>query len=45
VLYHAGLVQRRRSASAVSYWLTSTDILACCRVLASKRLDPRERAR
>ena len=45
VLYHAGLVQRRRNASAVFYWLTSADILRCCRLLASRRLDPHERAR
>lgn len=45
VLYHAGLVQRRRDASAVFYWLTSSEILRCCRLLGSRRLDGASRAR
>lgn len=45
VLYHAGLVQRRRDASAVFYWLTSPDVLGCCRVLASRKLDSTPRSR
>jgi ArsR family transcriptional regulator len=45
VLYHAGLVQRRRYASAVFYWLTSSDVLRCCRMLASRKLDGNPRAR
>ena len=45
VLYHAGLVQRRRDASAVFYWLTSSEVLRCCRFLASRRLDPHARER
>jgi DNA-binding transcriptional ArsR family regulator len=42
VLYHAGLVQRRRDASVVYYWLTSSEVLRCCRALASRRLDARK---
>ena len=45
VLYHAGLVQRRRDASAVFYWLTSKDVLRCCRVLASRSLESKARTR
>jgi DNA-binding transcriptional ArsR family regulator len=45
VLYHAGLVQRRRDASAVFYWLTSADVLRCCRVLASRKLEPKSGTR
>jgi ArsR family transcriptional regulator len=45
VLYHAGLVQRRRDASAVFYWLTSDEVLRCCRVLASRKLEPASRSR
>ena len=45
VLFHAGLVQRRRDASAVFYWLTSNEVLRCCRFLASKKLDARPHAR
>lgn len=39
VLFHAGLVQRRRDAAEVFYWLTSPDVLRCCRVLGSRRLQ------
>ena len=45
VLYHAGLVQRRRDASAVFYWLTSSDVLRCCRVLASRKFNAKPRTR
>jgi ArsR family transcriptional regulator len=45
VLFHAGLVQRRRDASAVFYWLTSDDVLRCCKFLGSRRLDPKARTR
>jgi len=41
VLYHAGLVQRRRDASAVFYWLSSADVVRWCRFLATRRLDER----
>jgi DNA-binding transcriptional ArsR family regulator len=40
VLFHAGLVQRRRDASVVRYWLTSDELLRWCRYLASRRLEP-----
>ena len=36
VLYHAGLVQRRRSASTVIYSVTSPDLLEWCRYLGSR---------
>src|SRR5919198_721629 len=39
VLYHAGLVQRRRDASAVFYWLSSADLVRWCRFLAARKLD------
>lgn len=39
VLFHAGLVQRRRDASVVRYWLTSDELLRWCRYLATRRLD------
>jgi DNA-binding transcriptional ArsR family regulator len=35
VLHHAGLVDRRREASAVIYWVVSNRILECCRYLAA----------
>jgi DNA-binding transcriptional ArsR family regulator len=44
VLYQAGLVRRRRDASAVLYSLVSSDVLRVCGVLSSKQLE-RRRAR
>ena len=38
VLFHAGLVQRQREASAVIYRLTSPDLLEWCRYLATPNL-------
>jgi DNA-binding transcriptional ArsR family regulator len=38
VLHHAGLVDRRREASAVIYWVVSIRILECCRYLATTDL-------
>jgi DNA-binding transcriptional ArsR family regulator len=45
VLFHAGLVQRRRSAATVIYGLASPRLLDCCRYLGSKTLSysPRRR--
>ena len=45
VLFHAGLVQRRRDASAVIYWLSSTELPRWCRFLATRRLDARRKRR
>jgi DNA-binding transcriptional ArsR family regulator len=45
VLFHAGLVQRRRDASAVFYSVSSADVLRVCRLLRSKRFEPRVKAR
>lgn len=45
VLFHAGLVQRRRDASAVYYSLTSADVVRWCRFFSSRRLDGRTRRR
>jgi ArsR family transcriptional regulator len=45
VLFHAGLVQRRRDASAVFYWLSSSNLVRCYRFLAAPRLDAPMRAR
>ncbi len=45
VLFHAGLVQRRRDASAVFYWLSSSELLRWCRYLATRRLDVRRKRR
>lgn len=45
VLFHAGLVQRRRDASAVFYSVSSSEVLHLCRLLRSKRLDPRIKGR
>jgi ArsR family transcriptional regulator len=38
VLFHAGLVQRRRSAAAVYYWLGSPHLLDWVRALGAPRL-------
>jgi ArsR family transcriptional regulator, lead/cadmium/zinc/bismuth-responsive transcriptional repressor len=38
VLHHAKLVDRRREASTVIYRVVSSDVLACCRYLASADL-------
>src|ERR671914_204917 len=38
VLFHAGLVQRRRAASTVIYSLSSPDLLAWCRYLGTHQL-------
>lgn len=38
VLFNAGLVQRRRSASAVIYWLSSTELAEWCRYLSTRKL-------
>jgi ArsR family transcriptional regulator len=39
VLFHAGLVQRRRDASEVLYSLTSAELPRVCRYLAARRLE------
>src|SRR3954451_14411098 len=39
VLFRAGLVLRRRSASAVIYTIASDDLTRWCRYLATSRLD------
>jgi ArsR family transcriptional regulator len=39
VLFHAGLVQRRRSASAVIYSIADPDLLDWCRHLGSQHLS------
>jgi DNA-binding transcriptional ArsR family regulator len=38
VLFRAGLVRRRREASAVIYSLADTELLAWCRYLSSRQL-------
>jgi hypothetical protein len=38
VLFHAGLVQRRREASAVIYWLSASDVAEWCRYLGTRHL-------
>jgi DNA-binding transcriptional ArsR family regulator len=38
VLHHAGLVERRREASTVIYWIVSPRVLECCRFLADAHL-------
>jgi DNA-binding transcriptional ArsR family regulator len=43
VLYHAGLVQRRREASTVIYWVVSPDLLEWCRYLGSRSGRSRSR--
>ena len=44
VLFHAGLVQRRRDASTVIYWVSSDRLLPWLRALAARPL-PRSAAR
>jgi ArsR family transcriptional regulator len=39
VLFHAGLVDRRRSASAVIYSIADPELLEWCRFLGSARLS------
>lgn len=39
VLFHAGLVDRRRSASAVIYWIASPELLEWCRYLGARDLS------
>jgi ArsR family transcriptional regulator len=41
VLYREGLVERRRSASAVIYSIADDGVLAWCRYLAGPHLPPR----
>jgi len=38
VLFQAGLVERRREASAVIYWLASRDLRAWIRYLSARQL-------
>lgn len=45
VLFHAGLVQRRRDASTVIYWLTSDTLLGWLRALAAKHLPKTKHSR
>src|SRR5918993_1354830 len=44
VLYHAGLVQRRREASTVIYWIASPELLEWCRYLGARHLHARPRS-
>ena len=39
VLFHAGLVQRRREASAVIYSIADEELLAWCRYLSNRQLS------
>jgi len=41
VLFHAGLVQRRRSASTVIYSIADADLMNWCRYLAAQQLASR----
>jgi DNA-binding transcriptional ArsR family regulator len=41
VLFHAGLVERRRSASAVIYSMADMDLLEWCRYLGAHQLSGR----
>jgi DNA-binding transcriptional ArsR family regulator len=43
VLFHAGLVRRRRDASVVRYSLSSRELPRMCRDLAAARLGSRRR--
>jgi DNA-binding transcriptional ArsR family regulator len=45
VLFHAGLVDRRRSASAVIYSIADMDLLEWCRYLGAHHLSGRSLAR
>jgi DNA-binding transcriptional ArsR family regulator len=38
VLFHAGLVRRRRAASSVIYSISTADLPAWCRYLAARQL-------
>ena len=38
VLFHAGLVQRRRAASTVIYWIASPELMEWCRFLGGRAL-------
>lgn len=42
VLFHAGLVQRRREASAVIYRVSAPDVVEWCRYLGAHHLARRE---
>jgi DNA-binding transcriptional ArsR family regulator len=44
VLFHAGLVTRKRSASAVIYSLSDPSLLDLCRALRGRRRSTRRRA-
>lgn len=44
VLFHAGLVQRRREASTVIYWIAAPELLEWCRFLASRHVHTRGRS-
>jgi DNA-binding transcriptional ArsR family regulator len=44
VLFRAGLVGRRRSASTVIYSIADADVLECCRYLAGRRFGARSRS-
>ncbi len=41
VLFHAGLVLRRRAASAVIYSIADAELLEWCRYLGTQRLESR----
>jgi DNA-binding transcriptional ArsR family regulator len=41
VLFHAGLVQRRRSAATVIYRITSPDVIRWLRYLSKRRIGKR----
>ena len=43
VLFHAGLVERRRAASAVIYSLAADDLIDWCDYLGQRQLSGRER--
>jgi DNA-binding transcriptional ArsR family regulator len=44
VLFHAGLVKRRRQANAMIYSLSADEVMAWCRYLATPILRPRSAA-
>jgi DNA-binding transcriptional ArsR family regulator len=41
VLFHAGLVERRREANTVIYSIAAADVIGWCRYLAAPILRPR----
>jgi DNA-binding transcriptional ArsR family regulator len=45
VLFVAGLVERRRDASAVIYSIATEDLIVWCRTLAARRLNSTDRTR